>query len=153
MQHKIHNELQGKSRETSDENFVICNRNYNFQWFLPSSKTKTELYTILRDVCIVSNRLTYLFIFFYCSLSPFTVLIYQVPCGRLVFFPLFFLLCAAGLQGTFPGHPRPPSLLLFPFWATQYEIQHKHPWDLNPADLAVVSEECRSSFHHPTVSP
>jgi hypothetical protein len=26
-----------------------------------------------------------------------------------------------------------------------------HPaWDLNPADLAVVSEECRSSFHHPT---
>jgi hypothetical protein len=29
-----------------------------------------------------------------------------------------------------------------------------HPaWDLNPADLAVVSGECRSSFHHPTVSP
>jgi hypothetical protein len=28
-----------------------------------------------------------------------------------------------------------------------------HPaWDLNPADLAVVSGECRSSFHHPTVS-
>jgi hypothetical protein len=76
-----------------------------------------------------------------------------------LFFPLFFPLCAAGLQGTFPGHPRPPSLLLFPFWTTQHEIQHKHPWeahpawDLNPADLAVVSEECRSSFHHPTVSP
>jgi hypothetical protein len=75
------------------------------------------------------------------------------------FFFLFFLLCAAGLRGTFPGHPRLPSLLLFPFWTTQHEIQHKHPWeahpawDLNPADLAVVSEECRSSFHHPTVSP
>jgi hypothetical protein len=25
--------------------------------------------------------------------------------------------------------------------------------DLNPADLAVVSEDCCSSFHHPTVSP
>jgi hypothetical protein len=70
-----------------------------------------------------------------------------------------FFLCAAGLRGTFPGHPHPPSLLLFSFWATQHEIQHKHPWeahpawDLNPADLAVVSAECRSSFHHPTVSP
>jgi hypothetical protein len=46
----------------------------------------------------------------------------------------------------FPGHPRPPSLLLFPFWT----IQHKHPWeahptwDLKPADLSVVSEECRA---------
>jgi hypothetical protein len=70
-----------------------------------------------------------------------------------------FFLCAAGLRGTFPGHPHPPSLLLFSFWTTQHEIQHKHPWeahpgwDLNPADLAVVSGECRSSFHHRTVSP
>jgi hypothetical protein len=85
-----------------------------------------------------------LYIFFH-SLSPFTVLV-----GLFLFFPL----CAAGLRGTFPGHPRPPSLLLFPFWASQHEIQHKHPWeahpawDLNPADLAVVS-----SFHHPTVRP
>jgi pimeloyl-ACP methyl ester carboxylesterase len=76
---------------------------------------------------------------------------------RSAFF-LFFL-CAAGLRGTFAGHPHPPSLLLFSFWTTQHEIQHKHPWeahpawDLNPADLAVVSGECRSSFHHPTVSP
>jgi hypothetical protein len=97
------------------------------------------------------------FFFFFNSLSLFTVLVYQVPCGRL--FPSFFLLCAVGLRGTFPGHPHPPSLLLFSFWTTQHEIQHKHPWeahpawDLNPADLAVVSGECRSSFHHPTVSP
>jgi hypothetical protein len=71
------------------------------------------------------------------------------------FFLSFFPLCAAGLRGTFPGHPRPPSLLLFPFWTTQHEIQHKHSWeahparDLNPADLAVVSEECRSLFLPP----
>jgi hypothetical protein len=45
------------------------------------------------------------------------------------------------------------------FWTPQHEYKHKHPWeahpdwDSNPADLAVVSEECRSSFHHPTVSP
>jgi hypothetical protein len=45
-------------------------------------------------------------------LSP--LLAYQVPCGRLV-----FSLYAAGLRGTFPGHPRPPSLLLF--WTTQHE--------------------------------
>jgi hypothetical protein len=95
---------------------------------------------------------------YYYSLSPFTVLVYQVPCGRLVFSSLFFPY-VRGLRGTLPGHPRPPSLLLFPIWTTQHEIQHKHPWeahpawDLNPADLAVVSEECRSCFHHPTVSP
>jgi hypothetical protein len=74
------------------------------------------------------------------------------------FFLSFFSLCAAGLRGTIPGHPRSPSLFLFPFWTTQHEYNTQHPWeahpawDLNPADLAVVLDECRSSFHHPTVS-
>ncbi|KAH0813323.1 hypothetical protein GEV33_009468 [Tenebrio molitor] len=34
---------------------------------------------------------------------------------------------------------------------TQHPWEAHPAWDLNPADLAVVSEECRSSFHHPTV--
>ncbi|KAJ3626388.1 hypothetical protein MTP99_016885 [Tenebrio molitor] len=65
-----------------------------------------------------------------------------------------------GAPGYFPRLPTPtfssPSSF---FWTPQHEYKHKHPWeahpawDSNPADLAVVSEECRSSFHHPTVSP
>jgi hypothetical protein len=99
--------------------------------------------------CANEFSLPFSFFFFFLAF-PFS------PCWSIrylaVGFFLFFL-CAAGLRGTFPGHPHPPSLLLFSFWTTQHEIQHKHPWDLNPADLAVVSGECRSSFHHPTVSP
>jgi hypothetical protein len=93
---------------------------------------------------------------FFFGLSPFTTWPIRYLCGRLVF--LIFPTCgAAGLRGTFPGYPRPPSPFSF-FWTTQHEynnIQHPweaHPaWDSNHADLAVVSEECRSSFHHPTV--
>jgi hypothetical protein len=83
----------------------------------------------------------HLLFFFFNSLSLFTVLVLRSA------FSSFSFLCAAGLRGTFPGHPHPPSLLLFSFWTTQHEIQHKHPWeahpawDLNPADLAVVSGE------------
>jgi hypothetical protein len=85
----------------------------------------------------------------YIFFTPFHHLAYQVPL-RSACFSLFSSCGAAGLRGTFPGHPRPPFLLLSPFfWTTP-----AHPaWDSNPADLAVVSEECRSSFHHPTVSP
>ncbi|KAH0814100.1 hypothetical protein GEV33_008691 [Tenebrio molitor] len=50
---------------------------------------------------------------------------------------------AAGLRGTFPGHPRPPSPLLSPFWTTQYahnttSMSGPSGRDLNLADLAVV---------------
>jgi hypothetical protein len=102
------------------------------------------------------RRYSFFFFFFFFFAFPFSP--YWSIRYLAVGFFLFFL-CAAELRGTFPGHPHPPSLLLFSFWATQHEIQHKHPWeahpawDLNPADLAVVSGECRSSFHHPTVSP
>jgi hypothetical protein len=86
-------------------------------------------------------------------LSPY--LAYQVPFyGRLVF---CHLSCGvAGLRGTFPGYPRPPSLFSF-YWTTQHEYNNtQHPWeahpawDSNPADLAVVSEECRSSTTLPS---
>ncbi|KAH0815080.1 hypothetical protein GEV33_007711 [Tenebrio molitor] len=65
---------------------------------------------------------------------------------------------AAGLRGTFPGHPRPPSPLLSPFWTTQYahnttSMGGPFGRDLNPADLAVVVGRVSLSFHHPTVSP
>jgi hypothetical protein len=78
------------------------------------------------------------------------------------YWPIRYLGGAAGLRGTFPGHPRPPSPLLSStllfFWTTRNAHNTTsmggHPaWDSNPADLAVVSEECRSSSHHPTVSP
>jgi hypothetical protein len=55
------------------------------------------------------------FFFFFVIAFPLSPLrAYQVPCGRL-FSSLFFLCSAAGLRGTFPGYPRPPSLLLPPF--------------------------------------
>jgi hypothetical protein len=76
--------------------------------------------------------------------------------GRLGF---FFPLWCGGAPGYFPRLPTPTlSPLLFLDDTTRIS-QHTtsmggHPaWDLNPADLAVVSGECRSSFHHPTVSP
>jgi hypothetical protein len=97
---------------------------------LASSKTFTQV----KVICSF---------FFFLRLSLFTVLVYQVPCGRL--FPLFFPLCG-GAPGYFPRPPTPTlSSPFFSFWTTQHEIQHNHPWeahpawDLNPADLAVVS--------------
>jgi hypothetical protein len=82
------------------------------------------------------------------SSVPFTV-------GLVFFFPLW----CGGAPGYFPRLPTPTlSPLLFLDDTTRIS-QHTtsmggHPaWDLNPADLAVVSGECRSSFHHPTVSP
>jgi hypothetical protein len=94
----------------------------------------------------------YVFFFFLIVAFPLSSLLAL----RSACFSSLFSLCAAVLRGTFPGHPRPPSLLLSGQHNTN-TTQHPweaHPaWDLNPADLAVVSEECRSSFHHPTVSP
>jgi hypothetical protein len=88
--------------------------------------------------------------------SPFTTpgqSLNQVPAVGL-FIPLFSLCGAAGLRGTFPGthaHPLFSFLLSGRYNTTSMESPFGR--DLNPADLAVVSEECRSSFHHPTVSP
>jgi hypothetical protein len=84
--------------------------------------------------------------FFLCSLPLLPLLASQVPCGRLIVVsssPLFSLGGAAGLRGTFPGHPRPPPPLLSPFWTTQYahnttSMGGPSDRDLNPADLAVV---------------
>jgi hypothetical protein len=98
------------------------------------------------------------FIFFY-SLSPLTTWSIRYLCGRLFF--LFFLMWCGGAPGYFPRPPTPTLSSPFSFfWTTQHEYnntQHlweAHPaWDSNPADLAVVSEEYRTSFHHPTVAP
>jgi hypothetical protein len=54
------------------------------------------------------------YFFFYYSLSPFTTTGLSGTL-RSAFFFSFFLCGAAGLRGTFPGYPRPPSLLLPPF--------------------------------------
>jgi hypothetical protein len=92
-------------------------------------------------------------LFFFFSLSLFTVLVYQVPCGRL--FPLFsFVQRGSGVLS--PATHTHPLFSFFSFWTTQHEIQHKHPWeahpawDLNPADLAVVSGECLPSTTLPS---
>jgi hypothetical protein len=65
---------------------------------------------------IYSNRkLPLAYFFFFCySLSPFTTTGLSGTL-RSAFFFSFFLCGAAGLRGTFPGYPRPPSLLLPPF--------------------------------------
>jgi hypothetical protein len=58
-----------------------------------------------------------------------------------------FLGGAAGLRGTFPAHPRPPSPLVSPFLDdTQYDhsttsMGGPSGRDSNPADLAVVVEK------------
>jgi hypothetical protein len=65
-----------------------------------------------------------------------------------------FFLCAAGLRGTFPGHPHPPSLLLFSFWTTQHEIQHKHPWEaIRPGIRTLLTSRwCRESVALPSTT-
>jgi hypothetical protein len=74
------------------------------------------------------------------------------------FLSSFFLMCG-GAPGYFPRPLTPTLSSPFSFLDSITRIQTQHPWeahpawDLNPVDLAVVSEECRSSFHHPTVSP
>jgi hypothetical protein len=98
--------------------------------------------------------------FFLNSLSPFTTwpIRYLFTIG--LFFS-FFLMWCGGAPGYFPRPPTPTLSSPFSFfWTTQHEYNNtQHPWeahpawDSNPADLAMVSEECRSSFHHPTVSP
>jgi hypothetical protein len=66
-----------------------------------------------------------------------------------------------GAPGYFPRPPTPPTLSSpFPF-SGRHNTNQQHTtsmgghaaWDSNPADLAVVSEECRSSFHHPYRQP
>jgi hypothetical protein len=50
------------------------------------------------------------------------------PCGRLI--P--FLGGAAGLRDTFPGHPRPPSPLLFHNTNTTHTQHNIHGWPIRP---------------------
>jgi hypothetical protein len=94
----------------------------------------------------------YFFVFIAFPLSPFGL------SGTFAVGSLFFPYVRRGsgvLSLTTHAHP------LFSFFLpgqhntnTTQHLWEAHPaWDSNPADLAVVSEECRSSFHHPTVSP
>jgi hypothetical protein len=54
-------------------------------------------------------------------------------------FTLFSLCGAAGLRGTFPGHPRPPSLLLSPLMDDTTRIQQtQHPWEAHPAGIRTL---------------
>jgi hypothetical protein len=66
--------------------------------------------------CSYNDTLSNFFFFFFLnySLSPFTTTGLSGTL-RSAFFFSFFLCGAAGLRGTFPGYPRPPSLLLPPF--------------------------------------
>jgi hypothetical protein len=64
----------------------------------------------------------------------------------------FFCLSPFTTPGTF-GHPRPPSLLLSPFWTTQHEYNTTSMGgpsgrDLNPADL----RWCRKSVALPSTT-
>jgi hypothetical protein len=96
--------------------------------------------------------------FFFLSLSPFTLLGLSGTFTVGLFLSSF--LWCGGAPGYCPRLPTPTlSLLLFLDDTTRIQ-QHTtsmggpiRPGIRTPADLAVVSEECRSSFHHPTVSP
>jgi hypothetical protein len=83
-----------------------------------------------------SSRFFYFFIAF-----PFS------PYWSACFFLSFFPFMCGGASGYFPLSSH------FSFLDNTTRNTAHPAWDLNPADLAVVSEECRSSFHHPTVSP
>jgi hypothetical protein len=89
--------------------------------------------------------------FFFCySLSPFTIWPIRYLCGRLVFFLFFFSLRAARLRGTFLGHPRPLSLLLFPSWTTQHNI-HGRP--IRPGIRTLLTSRwCRKSAALPSTT-
>jgi hypothetical protein len=63
---------------------------------------------------IAPIKIWFIYFFIYYSLSPFTTTGLSGTL-RSAFFFSFFLCGAAGLRGTFPGYPRPPSLLLPPF--------------------------------------
>jgi hypothetical protein len=84
---------------------------------------------------------------FFCSLPFSPLLAYRVPCRRLIVFSSFSsrfsLGGAAGLQGTFTGHPRPPSP--FSFLDDTIRTQHDiHGWPIRPGFQPWYREPCRS---------
>jgi hypothetical protein len=98
----------------------------------------------------------FFFFFFAFPLSPNRPIRYLL---RSAWFLIFSFVVRRGSGVLSPAtHAHPLSSPFF--WTTQHEYHNtQHPWeahpawDLNPADLAMVSGECRSSLHHPTVSP
>jgi hypothetical protein len=96
--------------------------------------------------------------FFFVIAFPLSPLAYQVPCGRLVFSSLFFHYVRGGSGVLSPATHAHPLISFFLSGqhntnTTQHPWEAHPAWDLNPADLAVVPEECRYSFNHSTVSP
>jgi hypothetical protein len=79
-------------------------------------------------------------VFLSLPLSP--PLVYQVPCGRLIVFPSFFLWWCGGAPGYFRRPPTPTLSSPFSFLDDTIRTQHDiHRWPIrpgNPADLAVV---------------
>jgi hypothetical protein len=97
------------------------------------------------------NTMRLVFFFFFVvafPLSPYWSIRY-LAVG--LFFPPFFFLMCGGAPGYFPRSPT-PTLPLFSFFlsgqhntnTTQHSWEAHPAWDLNPADFAVVSEECLS---------
>jgi hypothetical protein len=95
------------------------------------------------------------FLFFFYPF-PFHHLAYQVPFAVGLFFSFFLFYAVRRGSGVLPPatHAHPLSSPFSGRHNTNTTTHNIHPaWDSNSADLSVVSEECRSSFHHPTVSP
>jgi hypothetical protein len=121
----------------------------------PSWATSVINLLIYRDIFLTLNIAHTFFLAF--PLSPLGL---SGTFLRSACFSHFSFMWCGGAPVYFPRLPTPTlSLLLFLDDTTRIQ-QHTtsmggpHPaWDSNPADLPVVSEECRSSFHHPTVSP
>jgi hypothetical protein len=93
--------------------------------------------------------------FFWFPLSP--LLAYQVPLRPACFFLSFSLWCG-GAPGYFPRPPTPTVSSPISFLATQHEYNTTSMGgpsgrDLNPADLAVVSEEIHTHIYGPAEVP
>jgi hypothetical protein len=158
---RFSNKCEGHSYAQSGQMRAICQNWYSrttfsFAYTKICERNVTSGPLSLASNCVwcASSILTFFFFFFAFPFSPNRPIRYLL---RSAWF-LFPLWCGGAL-GYFPRLPTPTlSPLLFLDDTTRIS-QHTtsmggHPaWDLNPADLAVVSGECRSSFHHPTVSP
>jgi hypothetical protein len=110
---------------------------------------------IILCIVFIIIPIVVIYFFFFVIAFPFSPLTSQVPCGRLVFSSLYFSYVRRGsgvLSPATHAHPTLSSPFSFLDNTTQHPWKAHPAWDLNPADLAVVSEECGSSFHHPTVS-
>jgi hypothetical protein len=133
-----------------------------FPFFCERSLTKAMSNVIhyFSLLCTLTFLFIAVFFFFLNAIPVFCHTAFTVP-FRSAVFPFQFLFAypllpsggATGLRGTFPGHPRPLHLTFTDIHNTYTPMGAFSRRDSNPADLAVVSEECRSSFHHPTVSP